>query len=176
MPDSGTSLCHTCRHEDRAHIDRLLVAGVAATEIARRYGMNRKSVMRHRAKHIAARVAKVLALDTDGPLLDQIRQLAAEAQAIMQEARESNRPAVALSAIDRALKAMDLIGRITREIPTASGGQTINVVQIEQDPRWLEAKAAILGALERHPEAKRDVMLALSRMAQPVAQLPGPER
>ena len=53
--------CQTCRHDSRAAIDRALVEGTPAAEVARLYGLPPRSVQRHAKDHLPETLTKAAA-------------------------------------------------------------------------------------------------------------------
>ena len=87
------------------------MGGQPLRDIAGRFGTSRSALLRHRKADIPATLAKAkqAADDVQGEtLFEQVKGLAAEAKAILEEARASNNHSVALQAIGRAEKLLEL--------------------------------------------------------------------
>ena len=95
------------------------MGGQPLRDIAGRFGTSRSALLRHRKADIPATLAKAkqAADDVQGEtLFEQVKGLAAEAKAILEEARASNNHSVALQAIGRAEKLLELEARLLGEL------------------------------------------------------------
>jgi transposase-like protein len=108
--------CTVCQHPDRGLIDAELVDGLlSAGDIARRFGLTHDSVNRHRLAHLPERLVKAaeVAETADArSLLDRLLDLSRETSDILREARTSGDHEVALKAIARAEKQLELQARL----------------------------------------------------------------
>ncbi len=115
--------CTVCTHSERAEIDQALLAGEPFRNIAKRYGTSPPALFRHRKADIPATLAKAKEAAeeaTADSLFDRLKGLAAEAKAILEEARASNHHSVALQAIGRAEKLLELEARLLGELNDAT--------------------------------------------------------
>jgi hypothetical protein len=78
--------------------------------------------------------------------------------AILQEARVGEDNLLALKAIARAEKQIDLQARLLVELH--ENNTTVNVLGM---PEWKRLRTFILGALSRYPEAKLPVIQAIEK-------------
>jgi len=104
-----------CTHGERAAIDRALVAGTPLPAISAEFRVSPDALNRHRAAHLPVRLVLRQALDEAAEGLDITRQLVevnAAALAILREAREGAQPEVALRAIDRVIKTLEVQVRL----------------------------------------------------------------
>src|SRR5262245_43585724 len=104
-------ICTICRHEKRAEIDHALLGGESLRTLAARTGTSATALHRHCKSHIAAgvvnsrRAADEVAADT---LWDRLKSLNRETAAILSEARASGNQVIALQAIARAERQLEL--------------------------------------------------------------------
>jgi hypothetical protein len=80
--------------------------------------------------------------------LEDLQMIRRETMAVLREARATGANDLALKAIARLEKQLELGARLTGELNEAP---TANILVT---PEWAELRAAILAALESHPEAK----------------------
>jgi DNA-binding transcriptional ArsR family regulator len=142
--------CTICTHPERAAIDQALVAGRSAYDLAAAYGVSHDAVTRHNASHLSEHLAKARhdadiqqALD----ITKQLRAINAVSLNILDEARRSNNPAIALKAIDRIQRQLELQGRLLGELDAPQ----VNVLLA---PEWVSIRAGLLAALGPYPEAR----------------------
>ena len=150
--------CTVCAHDARAKIDRALVASEPLRAIADRWSVSKTSLMRHKAEHVPATLAKAqeaqeVARADD--LLADVRALQARTLAILNAAEASEQHRTALSAIREARSNLELLAKLLGELDERP---TVNLVL---SPEWLELRAVVVGALEPHPDARGAVLRAL---------------
>ena len=150
--------CTVCAHDARAKIDRALVASEPLRTIADRWSVSKTSLMRHKAEHVPATLAKAqeaqeVALADD--LLAGVRDLQARTLAILEAAEEASQHRTALAAIREARSNLELLAKLLGELDERPA---VNVVL---SPEWLELRAVVVGALEPHPDARGAVLRAL---------------
>jgi hypothetical protein len=169
-------LCKICTHPARDEINRRLIAGDSQKAISGDYGMSGHSVTRPSVPvapvapspqpvaemRRAVQAARVEArADNERGALDVLRQATAihgAALSILHRAQTQNDPRLALQAIGRAVQTLELFARCAGDLNDAQT-TTVNVLV---NPQWITLKTAILGALERHPDAKREVIAAVA--------------
>lgn len=151
--------CTICNHPQRDAIDLALLAGEAYRHIASRFDTSTASLQRHK-DHLPGQLAKaheaaeVVKADT---LLDRLKELNTETRQILRETRESGNHDLALKAIARVEKQLELEGKLLGELQPE--GTTINVYST---PEWLSLRAVVIGALQPYPDAARAVSRALT--------------
>ena len=105
--------CTVCTHPKREEIDRALVEGVSAAEIAGRYRtLGERAVRRHRSNHLPARMVmaeKAAEVAEADNLLEQVGDLQRRALAILDRAEEAGELKTALSAIREARGNLELL-------------------------------------------------------------------
>lgn len=153
--------CTVCRHPDRAAIDRELVAGSPFRDIAGRHGLTKSAVARHKAEHLPVTLLKAKDAEDVAHALDVVRQLRAingASLAILSEARGRHDGDLALRAVDRIHKQIELQAKLLGDLDER---QTVNVLV---SPAWLAARAALLDALRPFPAARVAVAGALAAL------------
>jgi len=155
--------CTICTHPERRAIDSALVQNTAFPALSTRYGVSEDALGRHRAAHIPALVAKgeALAAEETSIALDVVRQLQAintASREILAAARKSGDGELALKAIDRIFKQIELQAKLLGELEQEG---TVNVVL---SPEWLQVRALVLTALAPYPEARGAVAADLAKL------------
>jgi transposase-like protein len=151
--------CTICNHPRRDAIDLALLAGESFRNIAQRFGTSATALHRHK-DHLPGQLAKaheaaeVVKADT---LLDRLKELNSETRAILKETREGGNHDLALKAIARVEKQLELEAKLLGELQPE--GTTINVYST---PEWLTLRAVVIQALQPYPDAARAVGRALS--------------
>lgn len=172
MARAGGTACITCQDVDRSEIDLLLATGTAYSEVSRRYGINRRAVARHAQRHLSPALVEASRTKVAVTLLGRVEALVDSAEEILTTAKGSGRPQLALSAIREVRESLKLLGQASGELKP-DGGTTVQVLNVQQSPEWLSIRTAILGALDRFPEAKAAVVAALTSTDAPL-RLEGP--
>ncbi len=147
-----------CAHDARAEIDRALVASEPLRTIADRWSVSKTSLMRHKAEHVPATLAKAqeaqeVARADD--LLAGVRALQARTLAILEAAEEASQHRTALAAIREARSNLELLAKLLGELDERPA------VNLVLSPEWLELRTVVVGALEPHPDARGAVLRAL---------------
>lgn len=139
-----------CRHPDRAAIGAALVAGTAFRNIAERTGTSTTALFRHRSDHIPASLAKAKD-ETDVrhaiDVVTQLKAINAAAMTVLRDARNVHDGDLALKAIDRIYRQIELQAKLLGELDERP---TINVLV---SPEWLQVRTVLLEALAPYPEA-----------------------
>jgi hypothetical protein len=150
-----TRTCTVCTHDQRTEIDALLVDGEPSRHIAERYGLAASSVCRHADNHLPLRLlraAEVAETAEAGSLLERLLDLSRETSEILHEARTSGDHDVALKAIARAEKQLELQARLLHALepqPHVQIQQIFNQVVTNLTP---DQQAALL--LRLSPETR----------------------
>ncbi len=116
-------VCTLCRHPERAAIDQALVArqGGSLRDMARRWGVSKDAVARHRA-HIPQALAKAVeakAVAEADTLLARIEALASRAHVILTAAEQAKDWRACLVAIKTIADLLELIGKVSGELGKA---------------------------------------------------------
>lgn len=160
--------CTICAHAERVAIDAALAAGVSYRDIALQFAVGFMAVQRHASIHVAQAVAQSQAASqaareavAEGAALDVVKQLRAinsTTTAILQEAREAHDGELALKAVDRLQRQIELQAKLLGDLDERS----VTQVALIQSPDWQRLRSAILAALAPYPEARLAVAAALA--------------
>ncbi len=150
--------CTICTHDDRAAINKALVAGEPFRLIAERFGTSATALTRHKADHLPAKLAqahaaKEAALADD--LLAQVKALRNKAIRILQTAEAAGDLRVALLGIREARACVELLAEMEGEL---NRNPQINILIA---PQWIEVRSLLMGALADYPEARASVAAVL---------------
>jgi hypothetical protein len=110
--------CSICCHMGQAEMDRQLLAGTPLRQIAQQHGASATALHRHK-KHIfkglvVAREAAVIAkADT---LLDQVRNLLAQAERLTERAEQAGSLDTALRGIAQVRGVLELLGEVSGQL------------------------------------------------------------
>ena len=181
------------KHVDRAAIERDLAVGIPLRRLAKKYGIDKSALYRHRKKLPpqlrAAMLAQSLRPEVD---LEKLRvtesegllvHLASQRARLLlwQDACASAEQFQVASAISAQIhRNLELVGKLVGEF--ASYHRVTNVSMMIS-PEYLELRSALLRALEPFPDARRAVADAIHRLEAKAAQqappvleaLPAPE-
>lgn len=150
-------ICTVCGDKSRQSIEKALIGGGSYRDIAGRFGVSKSAVERHAKRCVPerlARAAEVRERVNGDALLERLEELRSETLGVLESVRGQD-SAVALKAIQRLEKQLELAGRLIGELKE---GSTVNVLV---SPEWVALRTVILGVLERHPAARREVSDAL---------------
>lgn len=154
-------VCTICGHDDRAAIDTALVAGTALRDIARQHAVSKDALFRHRDTHLPAVMVQAAAETDVRHAIDVVAQLKAinsAALTVLRDARSAKDGDLALKAIDRIQRQIELQAKLLGEL---QDGPTVNVLV---SPEFQRVQVTILHALEAHPAARvavADALMAL---------------
>lgn len=150
--------CTVCAHPQRDAIDLALLAGEPYRHIAARWKLSTGALQRHR-DHLPGTLAKAheaAEAVSAGTLLDRLKELNLETRDILKETREGKNHDLALKAIARVEKQLELEAKLIGEL---RDGPTVNIYAA---PEWVALRAVVLQALAPYPDAARAVAGALS--------------
>jgi len=169
--------CTICRHEHRALIESTRLAGASLDSVAAKYSVRRDSIHRHMKSHVSDDLrAELLAAV---PLEQLAAEAAREGLTVLQYLSLTRATLVrqmqlassvndhhATATVARALNETNrLIAGITGELSTIAARNNIsitnNVAVLTEHPAFAKVQATLLRALEKHPEARADVVAAL---------------
>jgi hypothetical protein len=126
-------ICSICRHEKRPEIDQALLAGEPFRALARRTGTSAAALHRHRNGHLPTALVKArrAAAEVNAETLWQrLKAINNETAAILAQARESQNHVIALQAIARVERQVELEARLLGELSDSAKvavGININV-------------------------------------------------
>ncbi len=151
--------CLVCQHEQKAAIDRELAAGKSLRDLSALFRVSEDSLARHRDAHISPVVVRAQEAEDITRGLDVVKQLKAingVTMQILHEARQQKNPDVALRAVDRIQKQLELQAKLLGDLDERP------VVSVVVSAEWLQLRGLIIATLGSYPEAKQAVVLALS--------------
>ncbi len=144
--------CTVCAHHERHAIDQALVAAASPYRtIADQYGLSHQALMRHRSDHIPPALMTAAGAEEVKQALDVLQQLKtinAAALTVLRDARAASDGELALKAIDRIHKQIELQAKLLGELDERP------VVNVLISPGWLALRGLIVGALARYPDAR----------------------
>src|SRR5260221_3412001 len=143
--------CTVCTSDQRGPIEAALMAGTGYRDIARPYRVSKDALMRHRADHIAQHVAQAQEAREEAQALDVVKQLKAinnATVAILIEARTTHDNEMALKAIDRVLRQLELQAKLLGAIDERT---QVNVFLM---PDYTAARSALMTALAPYLPAR----------------------
>jgi hypothetical protein len=160
-------------HPQHKQLDADLVAGVPHRMLAVRYELSRSAIQRHQA-HIPGSLvrlgaAPVITNHANGST-SSAEDVVAEARRLYEDCRAALDGAVSsgnllgLSLAAREVhRSLDLLGRQLERIEMRRGNVAA-AFDLWRSKDWLETRTTILTVLNRHPEAKRDLILRLREL------------
>jgi len=151
-------VCSICVHPKRKEIDRALTEmSDSNRRIASRYDVSERAIRDHKANHLKVRMLKAVEkreeadIRTAIDVVGQLKAINGAALSVLKSARDAKDGDLALKAIDRIQRQIELQAKLIGEL---SDGDTVNVV-ISAD--WIEIRTAILVALQPYPDAAQAV-------------------
>ncbi len=117
--------CTICHDERRKAIDATILSGESERVIAHLYGLERTAVQRHKSRHIAPMVRKVVATKerkAEGNVRTWLEQIDDAKQAALENlewAKREGDPPDANGAVGQVLKSLELIGKASGELAKA---------------------------------------------------------
>lgn len=151
-------VCTVCTHENRAEIDQAIVAGTPLRDIAIQNAVGKDALMRHKSDHLPASLVQAAGAEEVKDalnVLDQLRAINDTTRAILAEARKSKDGELALKAVDRIQRQIELQAKLLGDIDDRP---QVNVLVM---PEWVAIRAALIAALAPYPEARASVASAL---------------
>ncbi len=153
--------CTICAHKKRSAIDKALVARQPFRAIARQFTVSKDALIRHHDDHLPSSLVKAQeaaeAAQADA-LLAQVVDLRDKALGVLEQAEASEDLRTAVSAIREARGCVELLGKLAGQLKDAP------IINLVLSAEWLTVQAAVLTALEPHPDARSAVTHALGRI------------
>ena len=150
-------VCSICKHERRPEIDKALLAEQPLRTVAQQFETSATALFRHKRDHLSAALVKAKRKKEAKEevqaesLFDRLKSINRETLEILTEARESKNLPVALMAINRIEKQLELEARLLGELNgdnAAAPGTTFQLVvmrsgqdEIDQAPIRAELPA-----------------------------------
>lgn len=150
--------CKVCSHAEVATINKALVDGGSIRDIARRFGLSKDTVYRHKKNCLPSTLVKAREVEqvaNADELLKQIQDLQKKTLMILDK-NTGKDDRVALTAIREARSNLDLIGRLLGELDTSP-----KVGILIANPEWVAVRTVIIDALQPFTDAKQAVINAL---------------
>jgi len=161
--------CTVCNHKDIEEINRLLLCSVPYRDIARKFGLSKDALARHKDVHIPELLSKSNNLKA---LADEIEQadihkgdnylqlvIGLQKKALdaleQQNAQEDPKSWAVVSRESRGY--LELLGKALDRIRDAPPMQ----VNILVNPEWIALRTTIISALQPYPEARKAVIDAI---------------
>lgn len=124
-----TRTCTICTHPKRAEIEAAVISGVSYRGIASQFFIDDGSLQRHVASHVQASIkqSKIAIEEARGiDVVKQLKVINTITLTILQSARDNGQDGMALFAIDRVLKQIELQSKLLGDI---------NVIEQEQEEK-----------------------------------------
>ncbi len=155
--------CTVCVHLDRQQIDLELSGGSTLVAIAKKHGVTRDSLARHKAAHVTpalVRLAQQRQSEAGAvSAYERLEEVVLQAKRLLAKAERKSSLVAGAQLIGQLRQTLETIARITGEL---NDKPTVNVLNIVTDPSWQQLRAVILGALAPYPEARLAVASALT--------------
>lgn len=154
--------CTICRHPDRALIDDALLAGTPYRAVAGRYHVSKSALERHKAEHLprhlsqARGAAEVVQADS---LLGRLQELNSETRAILSEAKDGGNNELALKAIARVEKQLELEAKLLAYLEEREREKQPGVIGIEVHTLSEEERQARIEEIFERARKRRDEQL-----------------
>jgi hypothetical protein len=154
--------CSVCSHPDATLINEaLIIERQSNRAITRQYDLSKDAIRRH-TEHIPellVKASQAMEVAQADDLLDQVRVLQRRALSILDKAEAADELRTALAAIAQARGNLELLGKLAGELQQE--GATNIQIALSAHPDYGRLRAAVVGALEEHPEARWAVAAAL---------------
>lgn len=155
--------CAFCDHPDRQELEQKLLTGKMTQEqVAKIIGRAQIQVSRHMAKHVPKAVVEAARTEPEVAsglnVVAQLRDLNETTRSILQEARQEGDNRLALKAIERAEKQLELQAKLLGQLDERPQ------VNILLSPEWQRVRGLIITALESFPQARIAVAAALKEV------------
>lgn len=148
--------CTVCTHPDRPAIDQMLLNSKPYRDIAGHTGLSRSALVRHKADHLPAHLAKskqAKDLDSADALLEQLQALRTKAFVLMDKAEQAGELRTAIAGVKEVRATLELLLKLAgelRDAPTITIELTLAKVEV-----------ALIRALAPYPEARAAAAAAL---------------
>src|SRR5215210_7569143 len=135
------TICSVCTSEHRDSVDKTLLTGTSDRAVASQFGLGRGAVARHRAAHVAERLAKAegaaeVASATN--LLTELRALRAKAISLLLKAEKDGDYRTALAGVREARSCLELLAELEGELDRRPQ------VNLLVAPEWLIVRSVLL--------------------------------
>ena len=144
-------ICTICTHGQRRALDKALAAGGNVRELSALYRVSEDALSRHKRDHLPATVAKAQEQEDVAHALDVVKQLKAINGAslrVLQEARDARDGDLALKAVDRIHRQIELQAKLLGELDDRP------VVNVLVSAEWVALRSRLMVALAPYPDAR----------------------
>lgn len=152
--------CTICKSPNRSDIEQAVVNGASVRNIASQFGVGYQSVERHIKNCIPQSIQQSQAAKEEAQALDvvaQLRDINKITLEILKESRDKKKNGIALFAIDRVIKQIELQAKLLGAIDTTQ-------VNIYLAPEWQTIRNTLVQAITPYPEARIAVAAALASL------------
>jgi hypothetical protein len=155
--------CTICGHGESHQINVALVHREPYRHIAAQWNVSTGALQRHSKEHIpellrkASEAEEIMQADS---LLQKIEELRLKAMDVLEQAEATQEHGLVLAAIDRASNQLKLLAQAMGGLHENQVNVAVQVPLLEH-PGYARLSQAILGALEKYPEARWAVAGAL---------------
>lgn len=177
----GRGRCAVCGSDRQADIEAALAGGESKVQLAKLFGISRRSLTRHQTAHLNPALAQVAQRRTAKgaeKFVDRLETVVGRTQAILEAAMRgdttmpcpacrtevtmphSPNAAQALTAIRELRATLELLGKVTGELDS----RPVVVVNLQTTPEWLRLQTSITESLAPFPEARLAVAAELRRI------------
>jgi hypothetical protein len=151
-------VCTVCAHPKRKEIDTALTEMSASNRrIAAQYGVGERAIRDHKANHLKVRMLKAVErreeadIRTAIDVVGQLKAINGAALTVLKDARDAHDGDLALKAIDRIQRQIELQAKLIGELQQEG---TTNIII---NPEWVQIRSALIVALKPYPEAAQAV-------------------
>ncbi len=160
--------CTVCSHKDVEEINKLLLCSDSYRDIARQFGLSKDSLARHKENHMPELLLKsndIQNITSADALLARLEEEAGFVRDMREAAKAEGDIELALKAVDRALKCVDLYAKIRGLIQTQPQ-VNLQQVNIYSSPEWRAVGEVLARLLAGHPELKAAVAAELKALSE----------
>lgn len=136
------------------------MTGVTLRDAARRFGLSKDSVSRHKA-HVSQALATVVAEREQAgarSALDRLEDLYDRASRVLDAAESEGKATLTLQAVKELRGIVETLAKVTGELDESP---KVAVLNVASSAEWVATRAAMLDALQPYPEAARAVAARL---------------
>lgn len=161
-------VCLTCTSADRPAIEALIASGTGLSAVGRQFRMDRDALRRHRDRHMSAALTALRheqgrAERIEATARERVENLVAKLEALVERTDSERRESMLLGASRELRASIELLARLSGEL-RPENQTTVQVLNLSTSDEWVRTRMAILGALQRHPDALADVSEALRQI------------
>lgn len=157
-----TRTCTVCSHKDVDEINKLLISGESYRSIAKQFEASESAVYRHKESHIPNKLLKaddIKETVTADNLFKSLQDEAVVVRELRDQARSEGNVELALKAVDRALKCIEIYAKVQGRIQEQSVNVNVGLQQVNiyQSPEWLAVGSLLARILGPYPELRAEV-------------------